>query len=450
MSAFSELAYAPALELASGADVRAAYGLFVAGNWESAATGATSSVTNPATAENLATVALAGPADVERAVRSARRGYDKHWRKMRPSERAKYLYRIARILGERSRAFAVAQTLESGVPIRIASERGIPPAAEAFFYHAGWADKLEWAVGPTERARALGVAAIVLPQPDALLAAARRIAPALAAGNTVVVKPSPLSPLTAADLPPGVVNVVTGDVATGAALVEHPDVDAVAFAGSADVARELRRATAGLAKRLDLTLGGKTTTLVFDDAPLDAAIEGIVRTMLAGGRLLLAENVADEVLAALEARLRTLRHGDPLDRNTDVGALRSAGARERVEAFVRGGIEAGVTLVSAPWTPPDRGAWYPASFFRDAQPTHDVMRAEVPGPVLAVATFRTAAEAIERANDLAFRGETSLWTGGGALALAVASRLRANAVPCNASARADSGGPAALRTFLAL
>ncbi len=476
-----DFAYAPALEPLGSLALRERYGLYIGGSWTPAATEGTVAATNPASEEVLALVAHGDAADVDRAVRAARRGYEKYWRKMHPAERAKYIYRIARLLTERAGEFAVLETLDGGKPIRESREFDVPQAAANFFYHAGWADKLEWAVPGVERARPLGVVGAIVPWTFPLLIAAWKLAPALACGNTVVLKPAETTPLTAlllaeicaeAELPPGVVNVVTGDATTGAALVDHPDVDKITFTGSTDVGKAIRRATAGSHKRLTLELGGKSAFIIFDDAPLDQAIDGIVAAIYfnaghvcsAGSRLFVQENVAEEIVARLRERLGTLRHGDPLDKNTDVGAINSRRQRDRIAEFVSSGIEEGATLVQSPWTPPERGYWFPASFFTNVAPTHRIAREEIFGPVLSIMTFRTPDEAIERANNLPYGLSAGVWTSSGALALYVAKRLAAGVVWCNTFNRFDpsspfggykesgfgrEGGVAGLRAFLA-
>ena len=442
-----EFAYAPALESTGSVTLRERYGCYIGGEWVSTATGATLATENPATEEPLAMVAQADVADVDRAVRAARRGYDKYWRKVRPAERAKYIYRIARLLTERSRELAVLETLDCGTPIREARAFDVPQAAAHFFYHAGWADKLEWAVAGVERARPVGVVGAIVPWTFPLLVAAWKLAPALACGNTLVLKPAQTTPLSAlllaeicaeAELPPGVVNVVTGDATAGAALVDHPDVDILSFTGSTETGKAIRRATAGSGKRLALELGGKSAFLIFDDAPLDQAIEGIVAAIYvnaghlrsAGSRLFVQESVASTIVERLCERLGTLRHGDPLDKNTDVGAINSRRQRDRIADFVRSGIEDGASLVQSPWTPPDRGHWFPAALFTNVAPTQRIAREEIFGPVLAMMTFRTADEAIERANNLPYGLSAGVWTSSGALALYVAQRLAAGVVWC--------------------
>lgn len=444
----ADFTYAPALESTAAIALRDRYGLFIGGEWLPPGEERTVATVNPATEEVLALVAQASVADVDRAVRAARRGYEKYWRKLRPAERAKYVYRIARVLGERAREFAVLETLDGGRPIAATRDVDVPQATAHFFYHAGWADKLAWALTGPERTRPLGVVGAIVASERSLLAAARKIAPALACGNTVVLKPSETTPLTAlalahvcveADLPPGVINVITGDAATGSALVDHPDVDMIAFTGSAETGKTIRRAAAGTGKRVSLALGGTPTAIVYEDAPLDAAVEGIV----AGGavRVLVQEPVCSELTERLRARFDLLRPGDPLDRNTDLGPLPSRAARDRVAELVASGIDEGATLAQPDWTLPERGFWYPASLFANVAPTYRLAREELTGPLVAVSTFRTADEALDRANNLPSAHAVSVWTVSGALALFTAAGLAAGTVWCNSSERYDPSAP---------
>jgi aldehyde dehydrogenase (NAD+) len=453
-----DFGYAPALESTASVALRERYGLFIGGEWVVPGDVRTFATANPATEETLAHVASASAADVDRAVRAARRGYEKYWRKLRAAERAKYIYRIARVLSERAREFAVLETLDCGKPIRESRDFDIPQATAHFFYHAGWADKLAWAVNGPDRTRPLGVVGAIVPFNFPLLIAAWKIAPALACGNTVVLKPAETTPLTAlafadvcaeADLPPGIVNVVTGDGTTGAALVEHPDVDKISFTGSTEVGKSILRATAGTPKRVALELGGKSAFVVYDDAPLDQAIEGIVSAIYfntghvccAGSRLLVQESIAEEVVERLRARLATIRHGDPLDKNPDIGAINSRAQRDRIAELVQSGIDEGATLAQVPWTPPERGYWYPASFFTNVQPTYRIAREEIFGPVLSIMTFRTPDEAIERANNLPYGLAAGVWTSSGSLALYTAQRLAAGVVWCNTFNQFDPSSP---------
>jgi aldehyde dehydrogenase (NAD+) len=450
--------YAPSLESRAPVTLRETYGLFIGGEWLAPAAGAHFPTNDPSTEETLAQISYADAADVDKAVRAARRGYEKYWRKLRPPERAKYIYRLARALTERLKEFAVLESLDGGKPIREARDFDVPQAAAHFFYHAGWADKLAWAMHGAERTRPLGVVGAIVPWNFPLLIAAWKIAPALACGNTIVLKPAETTPLTAllladvcaeAELPAGVVNVVTGDGRTGAALAEHPDLDKLTFTGSTEVGKALRRATAGRNLHLSLELGGKSALIVYEDAPLDQAVEGIVDAIYfnqghvccAGSRLLVQESVYDAVVVKLRARLQTLRHGPPLDKNTDVGAINSKAQRDKIVELVRSGVEEGATLVQAEVTFPDRGFWYPASFFTNVQPTYRIAREEIFGPVLSIMTFRTPGEAVERANNVPYGLSAGVWTSNGSLAMYTAARLAAGVVWCNTFNRFDPSSP---------
>ena len=448
--------YAPAPESRSIVDLAESYGLFIDGEFTDGG-GEPFKTVNPATEEVLAEVAEANEADVDRAVRAARTAHEKVWGPMPGRERAKYLFRIARILAERSREFAVLETLDNGKPIKESRDVDVPLVSQWFFYHAGWADKLEHAgLGPNPRS--LGVAAQVIPWNFPLLMLAWKVAPALAAGNTVVLKPAETTPLTAllfadvcrqAELPAGVVNIVTGAGETGRLLVAHPDVNKVAFTGSTPVGREIARTVAGTDKRLTLELGGKAANIVFEDAPMDQAIEGIVRGIFfnqghvccAGSRLLVQESVAEEVLERLKARMATLRLGDPLDKNTDVGAINSAEQLGRIRDLAATGDEEGAARWSAPCDLPERGYWYAPTIFTGVTQAHRIAREEIFGPVLSVLTFRTPSEAVEKANNTPFGLSAGVWTEKGSRILAMADRLRAGVVWANTFNQFDPASP---------
>ena len=449
--------YAPAPETVKP-PIREQYGLFIDGAWTAPASGTYFETINPANESRLAEVAHGGAADVDRAVRSARRAYDKYWRKMKPADRAKYVYRIARAITERSRELAVLETMDGGKPIKEARDFDIPTAAAHFFYYAGWADKLEWALRAGKVPNPLGVCGQIVPWNFPLLMAAWKLAPALACGNTIVLKPAETTPLTAlalaqivqdADLPPGVVNIVTGDGSTGAALVEHDDVDKIAFTGSTEVGKAIARACAGTGKRLTLELGGKAAHIVFADAPMDQAIEGIVNGIYfnqghvccAGSRLLVEERAHDEVVVRLTERLQTLRLGDPLDKNTDVGAINSRAQLERIEELVRSGVDQGATLVQQQCELPARGFFFPASFFTNVHQSHRIAREEIFGPVLSIMTFRTPDEAIEKANNTPYGLSAGIWTDKGSKNMFVAQHLRAGVVWCNTFNQFDPSSP---------
>ena len=451
------LAYAPSLE-STPVRIAPAYDHFIGGTWQPASDGATFATTNPATEEPLADVAYGSAADVERAVRAARRAYERVWSPMRPADRAKYLYRIARAITERSRELAVIETKDGGKPIKESRDFDVVQAAAHFFYYAGWADKLAWALRAGRRPEPLGVVGAIGPWNFPLLMAAWKIAPALACGNTVVLKPAETTPLTAlvlgqicqaAELPPGVVNIVTGDGDTGAALVEHADVDKIAFTGSTSVGKIIRRSLAGTGKRLTLELGGKSANIVFADAPLDEAIEGVVNGIYfnqghvccAGSRLLVAESVHDEVVAKLRARIERLRVGDPLDKNTDIGAVNSAAQLEKIHELVQSGIDEGAEFVTQSCALPQRGFFYRASFFTGVHQAQRIAAEEIFGPVLAISTFRTAEEAIEKANNTRYGLAAGVWAGDAAKTAFVAARLRAGVVWCSTFNAFDPSSP---------
>ncbi|HEX8627279.1 MAG TPA: aldehyde dehydrogenase family protein [Catenuloplanes sp.] len=455
--------YAPAPESRSVVDLRPSYGLFIDGEFVEPTDGTVVKSVNPASEEVLAEVAEAGPADVDRAVAAARRAYQRVWGPMPGAERAKYLYRIARIIQERARELAVLETLDNGKPIRESRDVDVPLAAAHFFYYAGWADKLRHAgLGgrPADGGdpRPLGVAGQVIPWNFPLLMLAWKIAPALATGNTVVLKPAETTPLSAlffadicrqAELPPGVVNIVTGAGDTGRALVTHDGVDKVAFTGSTEVGRQIARSVAGTAKRLSLELGGKAANIVFDDAPIDQAVEGIVNGIFfnqghvccAGSRLLVQESVYDEVLTALKRRMGQLRLGDPLDKNTDVGAINSAAQLDRIRALSQIGSDEGAERWSPPCELPDRGFWFAPTIFTGVTQAHRIAREEIFGPVLSVLTFRTPAEAVEKANNTPYGLSAGIWTEKGSRILAVANQLRAGVVWANTFNKFDPSSP---------
>jgi aldehyde dehydrogenase (NAD+) len=449
--------YAPAPESRDVVSIEPEYGLFVAGEFRSATDGRTFATINPATEEPLAEVAAAGPADVDAAVAAARSAYEQVWGAMPGSERAKYLYRIARQLQERSREFAVLESLDNGKPIKESRDVDIPLAAAHFFYYAGWADKLEYAgFGPDPQS--LGVAGQVIPWNFPLLMASWKLAPALAAGNTCVLKPAETTPLTAlllaevcqqAGLPPGVVNVLTGAGDTGAALVSHAGVNKVAFTGSTEVGKEIARAVAGTDKKLTLELGGKAANIVFDDAPIEQAVEGIVNGIFfnqghvccAGSRLLVQESVADAVVERLQRRLATLRLGDPLDKNTDIGAINSRQQLDKISELTQAGEAEGADRWSPPCQLPDRGYWFPPTVFTGVAQSHRIAREEIFGPVLSVLTFRTPDEAVAKANNTPYGLSAGIWTDKGSRILWLAQKLRAGVVWANTYNRFDPASP---------
>ncbi|MGZ4614052.1 MAG: aldehyde dehydrogenase family protein [Actinomycetes bacterium] len=449
--------YAPAPESRAIVDLQPSYGLFIGGEFVDPAEGKTFKTISPATEEVLAEVSEAGQADVDRAVAAARKAYDRVWSTMPARERGKYLYRIARILQERAREFAVLESLDNGKPIRESRDVDIPLVAAWFFYYAGWADKLGHAgFGPDPKA--LGVAGQVIPWNFPLLMLSWKIAPALAAGNTVVLKPAETTPLTAllfaevcqqAGLPAGVVNIVTGAGETGRALVEHPDVNKVAFTGSTEVGKMIARSTAGSSKKVTLELGGKAANIVFDDAPVDQAVEGIVNGIFfnqghvccAGSRLLVQESVYDEVLSSLKRRLGTLRVGDPLDKNTDIGAINSAEQLARIRELSAIGEAEGAERWAPPCDLPDKGFWFAPTLFTGVSQAHRIAREEIFGPVLPVLTFRTPQEAVEKANNTPYGLSAGVWTDKGSRILWMAGQLRAGVVWANTFNRFDPASP---------
>ncbi|MBB1258978.1 aldehyde dehydrogenase family protein [Streptomyces alkaliterrae] len=448
--------YAPAPESRAVVDIRPTYGLFIDGEFRDAADGKVFKTVSPSTEEVLAEVADAGAADVDAAVAAARRAFGP-WSALPGAERGKYLYRIARIIQERSRELAVLETLDNGKPIRETRDADLPLVAAHFFYYAGWADKLKHAgFGPEPRP--LGVAGQVIPWNFPLLMLAWKIAPALATGNTVVLKPAETTPLSAlffadicrqAGLPKGVVNILTGDGRAGAALVAHEGVDKVAFTGSTAVGKEIARTVAGTRKKVTLELGGKGANIVFDDAPIDQAVEGIVNGIFfnqgqvccAGSRLLVQESIQDELLDSLKRRLATLRVGDPLDKNTDVGAINSAEQLARITALAETGEAEGAERWSAPCELPDSGYWFAPTLFTGVSQAHTVAREEIFGPVLSVLTFRTPDEAVAKANNTPYGLSAGIWTEKGSRILAVANKLRAGVVWANTFNKFDPTSP---------
>ncbi|MBQ0925072.1 aldehyde dehydrogenase family protein [Saccharopolyspora endophytica] len=448
--------YAPAPESRELADLKPSYRMFVDGEFVDGG-GQTIKTVNPATEETLAEVASADTGDVDRAVAAARRAYEQVWSKLPGKERAKYLFRIARLIQERARELAVLESLDNGKPIKESRDVDVPTAAAHFFHHAGWADKLDHAgFGPNPKP--LGVAGQVIPWNFPLLMLAWKIAPALACGNTVVLKPAETTPLSAlvfadicrqAGLPAGVVNIVPGAGDVGAALVAHSDVDKVAFTGSTEVGKQIQRTVAGAGKKLTLELGGKAANIVFDDAPLDQTVEGIVTGIFfnqghvccAGSRLLVQESVAEELLEKLRARVSTLRVGDPLDKNTDVGAINSAEQLSKITELTASGETEGAQRWSSPCDLPERGFFFAPTVFSGVQQSMRIAREEIFGPVLSVLTFRTPDEAIAKANNTPYGLSAGIWTEKGSRILWAAQKLRAGVVWANTFNRFDPTAP---------
>jgi aldehyde dehydrogenase (NAD+) len=447
--------YAPAPESRDIVRIRERYGHFVGGEWLEPTE--TYQTISPASEEPLAEIAQGTEADVDRAVTAARTAFADGWSSLPGSERAKYLFRIARILQERSREFAVLESLNGGKPIKESRDVDLPLAAAHFFYYAGWADKLEYAF-PNRRPRAVGVAGQIIPWNFPLLMLAWKVAPALACGNTVVLKPAETTPLTAllfcdvlrqAELPPGVVNIVTGDGRTGAAIVDHQDVDKIAFTGSTEVGKIIQRRLAGTGKKLTLELGGKAANIVFDDSALDQAVEGIVNGIYfnqghvccAGSRLFVQESIYEPLVEKLKRRLETLRVGDPLDKNTDVGAINSAMQLERIEELVAAGKDEGAEIYQPPCRLPEKGYWFAPTVFTNVAQSYRIAQEEIFGPVLSVLTFRTPEEAIEKANNTPYGLSAGVWTEKGSRILWMAQRLRAGVVWANTYNRFDPSSP---------
>lgn len=453
----SDFEYANAPESKAIANISPNYGLFIGGKFVDPKKGKSFSTINPATEELLSKVGYGDKSDIDAAVRSARAAYTKIWSKMPAKERGKYLYRIARIMQERAREFAVVETLDNGKPIRESRDTDIPLAAAHFFYHAGWADKLEYA-GFGSKPKPLGVVGQIIPWNFPLLMLAWKIAPALAAGNTVVLKPAETTPLTAllfaevcqqAGLPDGVVNIVTGDGITGAALVNHPDINKVAFTGSTEVGKAIARSISATKKTATLELGGKAANLVFEDAAIDEAVEGIINGIFfnqghvccAGSRLIIQENVADEVLEKLKKRMSLIRVGDPMDKNTDLGAINSKEQLNKIEEIAKTGDAEGANRWSPDVKLPTKGFWYPPTIFTGVTQSHRISREEIFGPVLSVLTFRTPAEAIEKANNTMYGLSAGIWSDKGAKVLWAAKQLKAGVIWSNTFNKFDPASP---------
>jgi aldehyde dehydrogenase (NAD+) len=455
--ALTEWEYAPAPEARDIVQLQERYGLFVGGEFVDPRSGDFFPSISPSSEEQLAEVAQGGEEDVDLAVQAARSAFEDGWSSLPASERAKYLFRIARILQERARELAVLESLDGGKPIRESRDVDLPLAAAHFFYYAGWADKLEYAF-PNRRPRPLGVAGQIIPWNFPLLMLAWKIAPALACGNTVVLKPAETTPLTAllfadvvrqAELPPGVVNIVTGDGRTGAEIVRHPGVDKIAFTGSTEVGKAIQRELAGTGTKLTLELGGKAANVIFDDAALDQAVEGIVNGIYfnqghvccAGSRLLVQESIYEQTVAKLKRRLETLRVGDPLDKNTDVGAINSKLQLEKITELVESGKEEGAEIYQPPCRLPEKGYWFVPTVFTNVAQSYRIAQEEIFGPVLSVLTFRTPEEAVEKANNTPYGLSAGVWTEKGSRILWMAEKLRAGVVWANTYNRFDPASP---------
>ncbi|WP_298296966.1 aldehyde dehydrogenase family protein [Hydrotalea sp.] len=449
--------YAPAPESISAASIKEQYNLFINGKFEKPLSKKYFYTINPATEQKIASVAEAGNTDVDKAVKAARAAYNGHWGKMPAKERAKYIFRIARMIQERAREFAIIESVDGGKPIRESRDIDLPLAANHFFYYAGWADKLSYAF-PNRNPVPLGVAGQIIPWNFPLLMAAWKIAPALACGNTVVLKPAETTPLTAlklaeliqdCNLPPGVVNIITGAGATGAALVNHPDIDKIAFTGSTEVGKIIQRATAATTKKLTLELGGKAANIIFEDAPIDQAVEGIINGIYfnqghvccAGSRLFVQESVYKEVLQKLKDRIATLIVGNPLDKNTDVGAINSMQQLQTIQKYIAIGKKEGAEMFESSCDLPGKGYFCRPALFTNVAQSSRIAQEEIFGPVLAIQTFRTDDEVIEKANNTPYGLSAGVWTNKGSRIFNITTRLRAGVVWANTYNKFDPGSP---------
>ncbi len=454
-SANREWIYSPSIEDSKHISLKDRYDLFIGGKWIK--TKKYFSTINPATEELLSEVAYANDEDVNRAVLAANQAYKKYWSKTPPLERAKYIFRIARIIQEKAREFAVIESMNGGKPIRESKSVDVPLSIAHFFYYAGWADKLQYAF-PGTTVSPVGAAGQIIPWNFPLLMAAWKIAPALACGNTVVIKSAETTPLTLyklaevieeAGLPPGVVNIISGDGKTGSALVKHPKVDKIAFTGSTEVGKLIMRETAGTGKKLTLELGGKAANIIFEDAPLDAAVEGIVNGIYfnqghvccAGSRLLVQESIHDVVVKKLRYRMRNLRVGNPLDKNTDVGAINSRLQLEKIIELVQSGVSEGADIFQCECELPSKGFWFRPTFFTNVAQSHRIANEEIFGPVLSVLTFRTPQEAVEKANNTLYGLSAGVWTDKGSKIFKVLSKIRAGVVWSNTFNKFNPASP---------
>jgi aldehyde dehydrogenase (NAD+) len=449
--------YAPAPESKSIASIKERYELFINGEFVKPSSKKYFKTINPANEEVLSEVADANAADVDKAVKAARTAYDKVWKKMSGKERGKYIYRIARMMQERAREFAVIESLDGGKPIRESRDFDVPTAANHFFYYAGWADKLEYAF-PNRQAQPLGVAGQIIPWNFPLLMAAWKIAPAIATGNTVVLKPAETTPLTAlklaeiiqeADLPPGVVNIITGAGATGAALVNHPGIDKIAFTGSTDVGKIIQRAIAGTNKKATLELGGKAANIIFEDAPLDQAVEGVINGIFfnqghvccAGSRLYVQESVYKTVVRKLKDRIETLIVGDPMDKNTDIGAINSKQQLETIHKYIKIGVQEGAEMHQSSCALPGKGFFCRPTLFTNVAQSSRIAQEEIFGPVLTIQTFRTEDEVIEKANNTPYGLSAGVWTDKGSKIFNMTTKMRAGVVWANTFNKFDPTSP---------
>lgn len=449
--------YAPAPESKSAASINKQYDLFINGEWQKPSSKKYFDSINPATEEKLSEVAEANSADADKAVGAARNAYDKVWKKMPAKERAKYIFRIARMIQEKAREMAIIETLDGGKPIRESRDFDVPAAANHFFYYAGWADKLEYAF-PNRRTESLGVAGQIIPWNFPLLMAAWKIAPALATGNTVVLKPAETTSLTAlklaeiiqeSDLPPGVVNIITGAGATGAAMVNNPGINKIAFTGSTDVGKIIQRSIAGTNKKVTLELGGKAANIIFEDAPIDQAVEGVINGIYfnqghvccAGSRLYVQESVAREVIRKLKDRIETLIVGDPLDKNTDIGAINSRQQLQTIQKYIGIGKKEGAEMYESRCSLPGKGFWCRPTLFTNVAQSNRIAQEEIFGPVLSILTFRTDDEVIEKANNSPYGLSAGVWTDKGSKIFNMTKRMRAGVIWANTFNKFDPTSP---------
>ncbi len=449
--------YAPAPESSDHIKLKSQYELFIDGEFTPPSSGKYFDTINPANEKKIASIADANEKDVDRAVIAARRAYDKVWSKMPAKERGKYIFRIARIIQERARELSVIESMDGGKPIRESRDIDIPLAAAHFFYYAGWADKIDYAI-PGTKSKSLGVAGQIIPWNFPLLMAAWKIAPALAAGNTVVLKPAETTSLTAlklaeiireAGLPPGVVNIVTGAGATGAAIVNHPGIDKIAFTGSTEVGKIIQKSIAGSNKKYTLELGGKAANIIFEDAAIDQAVEGIVNGIFfnqghvccAGSRLFVQESIAKKVIKKLKDRMETLIVGDPLDKNTDIGAINSKMQLDKIKQYIKIGINEGGECFQTSCTIPSKGYFYRPTLFTNVSQSSRIVQEEIFGPVLSIQTFRTIEEVIEKANNIPYGLSGGVWTDKGSKIFKVTSALRAGVIWANTYNKFDPTSP---------
>jgi aldehyde dehydrogenase (NAD+) len=454
---FTDWKYAPSPEATDHIRLQKQYDLFINGKFVKPNSGKYFDTINPATEEKISSIAEANDKDVDSAVKAARGAYDKTWSKMPAKERAKYIYRIARLIQERARELSVIETLDGGKSIRESRDIDVPLAANHFFYYAGWADKLEYAF-PNRHPKSLGVAGQVIPWNFPLLMAAWKIAPALATGNTVVLKPAETTSLTAlklaeiiqeSGLPDGVVNIITGHGPVGASMVNHKDINKIAFTGSTNVGKWIQKAIAGTDKRLTLELGGKAANIIFEDAPINQAVEGIINGIFfnqghvccAGSRLFVQESVAEEVIRKLKDRLETLIVGDPLDKNTDIGAINSKMQLNKINEYLKIGVNDGAEMYQSSCTIPKKGFFVRPTLFLNTSQSHRISQEEIFGPVLAIQTFRTIEEVIEKANNIPYGLSAGVWTDKGSRIFNLTSKLRAGVVWANTYNKFDPTSP---------